>query len=139
MKLYSARVRIGGDRDHEVDKHNLTGAEMKLLEALHVSPKGHPVLTKIDHTGDVKRTDAKERARLAEIYTRGELVEDRGRKMIDGMFGVAGVPLPQEYVPTEVVMVEDFTVEEESEEEIVPVAPPVRSEPKKKKADDIVG
>jgi hypothetical protein len=43
MKLYTAKVRIGGSRDHEVIKHDLTGAEMKLLEAIHVSAHGHPV------------------------------------------------------------------------------------------------
>jgi hypothetical protein len=136
MKLYSARVRIGGSRDHEVDKHNLTAAEMKVLESLHISPQGHPVLINVVHTGDVKRSDSKERARLAELYSKGELVENRGQKIIDGLFGVAGVPLPQEYEPPVAVEVQDFTVEEESDEEIVPVSQP---EKPKKKVADLVG
>ena len=141
MKLYSARVRIGGSRDHEVDKHNLTAAEMKVLEMLHVSPQGHPVIVNPVHTGDVKRSDAKERARLAQLYSKGELVENRGEKIINGLFGVAGVALPQEYVApvAEDVKSNDFSVEEEEDEEIVPVKP-VRSEPKKAKGvDELVG
>lgn len=131
MKLYSARVRIGGSRDHEVDKHNLTGAEMKLLEALHVSPQGHPVITNVVYTGDVNRSDAKERARLADNYSKGELVENRGEKIINSLFGVAGVPLPQEYVAPEAAPATEFSVEEEIEEVITPVAPIKRSEPKR--------
>jgi hypothetical protein len=142
MKLYSARVRIGGSRDHEVDKHNLTAAEMKVLEALHVSPQGHPVIINPVHTGDVKRSDAKERARLAEMYSKGELVENRGEKIITGLFGVSGVPLPQEYEAPVAIEVQDFSVEEEEDEEIVPVAPPKRSDPKparKSSVEEIVG
>ena len=139
MKLYSARVRIGGSRDHEVDKHNLTAAEMKVLESLHVSPQGHPVIINVVHTADVTRSDAKERARLAELYSKGELVENRGEKIINSLFGVAGVPLPQDYVAPEVVVVNDFSVEEESEEVITPVAQPTNVKgqftPRPKKAD----
>lgn len=141
MKLYSARVRIDGDRDHEVDKHALTAAEMKLLEMLHVSKQGHPTLTNIKHTGDVNRSDAKERSRLAMLYTKGELVEDRGEKIITGLFGVAGVPLPTEYVAPVNTVVENYEVEDEEDEVITPVAPPVRSTPKtsKKTVEDVVG
>ena len=142
MKLYSARVRLNGDRDHEVDKHNMTAAEMKVLEALHPSAKGHPTLVNIVHTGNVKRSDAKERARLAQIYSKGELVENRGEKIINGLFGVAGVPLPQEYVaPEPVEAVEYSAADEDDEDEVIePVAPPKRSEPKKSKGvEEIVG
>ncbi len=57
MKLYTAKVRLAGDRDHEVIKNNLTAAEMKLLEHIHVSPKGHPTLVEIVHTGMVEEYD----------------------------------------------------------------------------------
>lgn len=131
MRLYTAKVRIGGSRDHEVIKHNLSPAEMLLLQHIHVSPQGHPVLIDIKHTGDVKRTDAKERARLADEYSRGELVENRGEKLIASLFGVAGVPLPQEYVAPEPVVVTNFEVEDAEEEVIVPVEAPVRAKPEK--------
>jgi hypothetical protein len=140
MKLYTAKIRIGGSRDHEVVKHNLTGAEMKLLEAIHEGPQGHPVVVDIKHTGNVTRSDAKERARLADIYSKGELTENRGEKMISALFGVAGVPLPQEYVATEKTVVEAFEVEDEIDEVITPVEEPVKAEPKRsKKAEADVG
>lgn len=129
MKLYSARVRIGGSRDHEVNKTNLTAPEMKLLERLHVSPQGHPVLVDVKHTGDVNRSDTKERARLAAEYSHGELVEERGKKLIESMFGLAGgMPLPEEYVPDVPVQKEEFTYEDDEEEVIVPVAEAKRTD-----------
>lgn len=140
MQLYDAKVRIDGNRDHEVVKHNLTAAEIHLLQHIHLSPQGHPVVVDIKHVADVNRSDAKERARLANEYTKGELSEDRGAKLINSLFGVAGVALPQTYIAPEPIIIEDFAVEDESDEEVVPVAPIVRSELKKpKKADDLVG
>lgn len=145
MRLYTAKVRIGGSRDHEVVKHNLTAPEMKLLEQLHVSPQGHPVLMDIKHTGDVNRIDAKERARLAAEYSRGELVEDRGAKLINGLFGLPGVTLPHEYIadiPAEAVA---YDPDSDAEPEIItPVAPVERVKiklPEKKaaSADAVVG
>lgn len=144
MKLYTAKVRIGGSRDHEVVKHNLTGAEMALLEALHVSPQGHPVIVDIKHTGDVNRTDAKERARLASEYSRGELVEDRGAKLINGLFGLPGVPLPQEYVAPVPVETVAYDPDSDAEPEVItPVAPIERAKIKlpaaKPAAEAVVG
>lgn len=143
MRLYSAKVRIGGSRDHEVLKHNLSAPELKLLEMLHVSPQGHPVLVDIKHTGDVNRTDAKERARLGDIYTRGELVEDRGSKIINSLFGLPGVPLPQEYVADAPVEAVAFDTGDEDAEVITPVAPAAAPKRTKvdppKAADSVVG
>lgn len=129
MKLYSARVRLAGSRDHEVTRHNLTPAEMKLLEFIHVSAQGHPTLVDIEHTGSVNRSDAKERARLVAMeYSHGELEEDRGEKLLTRIFGLPGVPLPQEYVPpTPVEAVEYDPEEDEAEEVITPVEPVVRT------------
>ncbi len=139
MKLYTAKVRLNGDRDHEVIKYNLTAPEMKLLEHIHVSAKGHPTLVDVVHTGNVTRSDAKERARLANEYTKGELVEDRGEKLIQQLFGVGGVPLPQEYEPPVPTVVEDFEAEDEAEEVITPVEAPVRSRPRRREAADVMG
>lgn len=127
MKLYSAKVRLGGSLEHEVNRDNLTGAEMHLLAKIHEGK--HPVLVDIKHTGDVNRTDAKERARLADTYTKGELTEDRGVKLINELFGVAGVPLPQDYVaPTAQEPVEFGADAEGDEPEVItPVAPIARS------------
>lgn len=143
MRLYSAKVRIGGSRDHEVVKHNLTAPEMKLLEQLHVSPQGHPVLIDIKHTADVNRTDAKERARLALEYSRGELVEDRGNKLINSLFGLPGVALPQEYIADVPVEAVAYDPDSDAEPEVItPVAPVARTKiklPEKKEPAELVG
>lgn len=128
MDLYSCKVRLDGSLDNEVIKHNVTAAEIHILAAMHNGQGKHPPVVDIVKTGTVNRSDAKERARLADTYTHGELVEDRGTKMITAMFGVAGVPLPQEYVAPEVFATTEYNPgEDEPEEEIVPVAAPVRA------------
>lgn len=115
MKLYTAKVRLNGSRDNEVIKHHLTAAEILLLQNIHVSPQGHPSVVDIVHTANVNRSDSKERARLADLYTKGELVEDRGTKMINGLFGI-GTALPQDYVEPEPVIVETYDDSTEVEE-----------------------
>lgn len=116
MDLYSCKVRLAGSLENEVIKKNVTAAEIHLLKLIHTGQ--HPGVVDIVKTGYVKnRSDLAERTRLASEYTRGELVEDRGNKLITALFGVSGVPLPQTYVapvdePTEVV-VEDGTSKEE--------------------------
>lgn len=128
MDLYTCKVRLAGSTDHEVIKHNVTAPEIHLLAAIHHGEGKQAAVVDIVKTGTVNRSDAKERARLADTYTKGELVEDRGFKMINAMFGVAGVPLPQSYVAPEVIHHVEFNPGEEDEvEEIIPVEAPVRS------------
>jgi hypothetical protein len=128
MDLYRCKIRLAGSLDNEVIKHNVTAPEIHLLASIHVGEGKHPPVVDIVKTGTVNRSDAKERSRLAGEYTKGELVEDRGAKMINAMFGVAGVPLPQTYVAPEVFAVEEFNPDEaEDEEVIVSVEAPVRA------------
>lgn len=128
MDLYSCKVRLAGSTDNEVVKHNVTAAEIHLLASIHLGEGKQAPVVDIVKTGTVNRSDAKERARLADTYTKGELVEDRGAKMINNLFGVAGVPLPQTYVAPEVFVPEEFNpLEEEEAEVIVPVEAPVRA------------
>lgn len=128
MDLYSCKVRLDGSLDNEVIKHNVTAAELHVLERIHYGQGKHPAVVDIVKTGTVNRTDIKERARLADIYTKGELVEDRGQKIITGIFGVVGVPLPQTYVAPEVVENVEYNLGEDEEAEVItPVEAPVRS------------
>lgn len=128
MDLYSVKVRLNGSLENEVIKHNVTAPEIHLLWNIHRGEGKHPPVVDITKTGTVNRSDAKERARLADTYTKGELVEDRGSKMISAMFGVAGVPLPQTYVAPEVFATVEYNPgEEEVEEVITPVEAPVRA------------
>ncbi len=128
MDLYSCKVRLNGSTDNEVLKHNVTAAEIHLLAMIHRGEGRQEPVVEITKTGTVNRSDAKERARLADTYTKGELVEDRGTKMINALFGVAGVPLPQSYVAPEVIKPVEYNPgEDEDEEVIVPVEAPVRA------------
>lgn len=96
MQLYSAKVMLGGSRDNEVRRYDLTVPEILVLRKIHlgdefvtdVKPLGREAKdTKID--GDEKketlRSDAAERKRLERVY---------GKKRIDALFGPLGV-LPQ--------------------------------------------
>lgn len=128
MDLYSCKVRLNGSLENEVIKHNVSASEIHLLTKIHHGEGKHPPVVDILHTGSVNRSDAKERARLADTYTSGELVEDRGTKMIATMFGVAGVPLPQTYAAPEVFVPAEYNPgEDEVAEEIIPVEAPVRA------------
>jgi hypothetical protein len=128
MDLYSCKIRLDGSLDNEVIKHNVTAAEIHVLSVIHNGQGKHPPVVDIVKTGTVNRSDMKERARLAELYTKGELTEDRGTKIITGIFGVAGVPLPQVYVAPEVFETVEYNPgEDEVEEVITPVEEPVRA------------
>lgn len=128
MELYSCKVRLDGSLDNEVIKHNCTAAELHLLASIHAGQGRHPPVVDIVLTGTTNRSDAKERARLADLYSKGELVEDRGFKMIQAMFGVAGVALPQTYVAPEQFDTTEFIPGEEEEAEVItPVEAPVRA------------
>src|SRR5262245_14074882 len=133
MHLYSAKVRLNGNINNEVRKENLTAAEIHLLRELHAGPND-PVV-EIVHTGYVDRTDAKERRRLAQEYTRGELIEDRGEKLIRGLFGVDGVPLPAQYVAPITEQLEVADADDGEPEKIIPVEKPDAE----KSVSDLVG
>lgn len=124
MKLYTAKIRIKGSLEHEVVKHQLTAAEIAMLS--HIHGGNHPPVVDIVHTANVNRSDAKERARLAEAYTSGELTSDNGARIVNGLFGVNG-PLPQDYVVPTFEAVETVTPLDDSKETITPVDIPVRT------------
>lgn len=112
MKLYTATVQINADPDNQVVKHKLTPAEMKVLEYVHMGKK--PVLTDIEETGKVNRKDRAERARLAQNYSRGELAGDA---LVQKLFGVDGVPLPQAYEAPIIQAIEELKLDEPDKEE----------------------
>lgn len=112
MKLYTATVQINADPDNQVVKHKLTPAEMKVLEYVHMGKK--PVLIDIEETGKVNRKDRAERARLAQNYSRGELAGDA---LVQKLFGVDGVPLPQAYEAPIIQAIEEINIDEPDAEE----------------------
>lgn len=96
MQLYSAKIMLGGSRDNEVRRHDLTIPEILVLRKIHlgaefvtdVKPLGREaedINIDGDERKEVLRTDAAERKRLNRVY---------GQKRIDGLFGPLGT-LPQ--------------------------------------------
>jgi hypothetical protein len=115
MKLYSGRVRLAGEIKNEVNKYNLTASEILVLKAIHgASENASDPVVEIKETGSVNRSDSKERSRLAGIYStfRGQ----DGATLVNKLLGVAGVPLPQEYVPEVQAIEDEFDVEDVEEE-----------------------
>jgi hypothetical protein len=103
MKLYNARVRLGGAITNEVNKEKLTAAEIAVLQRVH----GRDAVQAIVEVGSVaNRSDQRERARLSSLYQKGPGADGsrlEGEAFIASIFGVAGVPLPKEYVAEPIV------------------------------------
>lgn len=134
MKLYTATVQINAEPDNQVVKHKLTAAEMKVLEFVHAGKK--PVLIDIQETGKVNRKDRAERARLAQNYSRGELAGDA---LVQKLFGVDGVPLPQEYEAPIIQAIEEINLDEPDDEEYEMIDPSTTKPVRALTAADIVG
>lgn len=132
MKLYDATVRLGGSLNNEVNLYKITASEIAVLQRVH----GSDAVLKIFEVGTVhKRSDAKERARLAALYPKGLAADGKqpleGVAFINSIFGV-GTPLPVEYVapPLEEDDEEVTVTAEEEKEDIQLVAPvPIKRTP----------
>lgn len=124
MKLYNVLVRLGGAITNEVIKEKVTAAEIAVLQRIH----GGDAVQDIVHVGAVNgRSDARERSRLAVEYPKGPSADGKARldaeAFIASVFGVSGVPLPQEYVAPETEAAKDevFEMAPDADEEFVPV------------------
>lgn len=110
MKLYSVRVRLNGSSLNEVHRINCTAAELQLLAAIHGGGDNYP-LAEVKYTGDVNRTDARERQRLHNEYH--EWNQGKGPALIARVLGATGAPLPQSFAPPELAPERDEGDEEE--------------------------
>lgn len=139
MKLYSAKIRLAGNTDNEVIRHNMSAAELHVLEFIHAGKNA--VLTDVKYTGDVNRTDARERQRLAQEYsksTRDGFMP--GVAIMEKLFGIATLPLPAVYEAPKFEPVETFDVEGEGENEVITPAPePVLKKSMPTKLDELTG
>lgn len=121
MKLYDCRVRINGSLNHVTIRNGVTAAEIALLRWLHSrSENANEPVIDIVEVGEVARRDAAERKRLAENYSLGELT---GERLVNQVFGVPGVALPQS---VELVEEADEVEAADEEEATLPAAPPVQ-------------
>lgn len=74
MQIYSCKVRLSGSLYHEVIKPDVTAAEIAILRHIHgfVDPETGNVdpssVVDVKASGNVDRSDAEERDRLAAIY-----------------------------------------------------------------------
>jgi hypothetical protein len=98
MQIYSCKVLLGGSRDNEVRKSDVTAAEIMILRALH---GGDDFVTEIVPVSKETRSHAQERKRLWAIYvgedeegsSLGGFAQERGR-LLQSLFGPSTAPLP---------------------------------------------
>jgi hypothetical protein len=77
MKLYSCKVRLHGEVKDEVHKVGVTSAEMKILKVIH----GDDAVVDVKQTGEVERSESKERERLEMIYGEKRVVQSFGARV----------------------------------------------------------
>jgi hypothetical protein len=108
MKLYDCTVRLNGSLHNEVNKADVTPAEVHVLRALH----GSDAVINVKPAMDGKKhkvskvKSAEERARLTAIYANPTSLtaEDSKKKraMLTELFGHESMPLPEELVEAKV-------------------------------------
>lgn len=143
MNLYTVTVNLNGSSDNQVILHNVTAAEIRLLQYIHgKSENGKEPVVDIEHTAETTRNDRQERSRLLDKYRELEL--GKGAAIIEQIFGVAGVPLPQVYEAPVFAAVEEAVDEDSQIDEVVTpiekpkaVAAPKPSDIKRTKVEKI--
>jgi hypothetical protein len=121
FKLYSCKIRLGGNVQNEIRKIGVTAPEIEVYRALH----GSDAVLDIVEAGSVKRTDREERERIESIFaspanSMGDSLAKRQR-MLSDLFGHARNPLPKH-------------LDDGSESDVDPATPIVRTRVIKEKA-----
>lgn len=128
MKLYSCKLRLAGATTNEIEKPEVTAAEIEVLRELH----GVDAVVEIKEIGESKVTSAEERARLRRTYANSESLNTqmaaRRANMLRNLFGHDRLPLPDEVLDPVTDQGDDF-------EETAPVVEPVRRTRVKKAAE----
>ncbi len=96
FKLYSCKLRLDGSVLNEIRKFDVTVPEIEVLKILH----GSDSVVDIKETGEVKRSDRDERARIEAIFASpanamGESLAKKKRMLTD-LFGHERMALPKE-------------------------------------------
>lgn len=68
MQIANILLALAGDTGNSIPKFSVTPAEVAVLQVIH----GNDAVSEIDIVGDVKRTSREERARLVELYRKGQ-------------------------------------------------------------------
>lgn len=121
FKLYSCKLRLGGNVQNEIRKIGVTAPEIEVYRILH----GSDAVLDIVETGSVKRTDREERDRIESVFASpatamGDGLERR-RRMLADLFGHVRNPLPKH-------------LDEMSDSDVDPATPIVRTRVPKDKA-----
>lgn len=111
MKLYDCTVQIECSPLHQVNKTDVTAAEILVLREIHGGPEAviniKPVNDGKKRKRSAERTSAEERARLASLYASPSQLTDISVKkkleMLTSLFGHESMPLPTELADTPVV------------------------------------
>lgn len=119
MKLYSCKLRLAGATTNEIEKPEVTAAEIEVLRELH----GIDAVVDIKEAGENKLSSAEERARLRRFYANPESLNTqmaaKRANMLRNLFGHDRLPLPDE-------LLEPITDGDDDFEEPAVVAEPVR-------------
>ena len=92
MRQFACKVRLSGSLYNEVPKSEVTVPEINILRVIH----GGEAVIDITEIDPVKRTDAEERDRLAQVY--GGAIKNR-QEIVGGLpalIGFSGTPLATE-------------------------------------------
>ncbi len=135
MKLYTCKLRLAGNVVNEVQKAEVTAAEIEIFRFLH----GGDAVLDIKEVGEARtaamdgdgyptgktrlRTSAEERARIRDIYANPERLNSHQLKlkseMLRNLFGHERLPLPDDLEEVAAIETEEDAVEAAPE-------PPVR-------------
>lgn len=98
MKLFSCKLRLAGAVTNEVQKTEVTAAEIEVLREIH----GADAVLDIKSVGENTSNSAQERARLKRLYASEESLSSQslGKRMamLRNLFGHDRLALPDEVV-----------------------------------------
>jgi hypothetical protein len=97
MQTATILLSLGGERDNQVPKYNVTPAEALLLQALH----GTEAVTDVQVGGTVKTTAREERMRLFAVYSRPNPRGGRLCPELDALFPGVAARLPTDFADIE--------------------------------------
>lgn len=82
MQTANILLALGGDRDNQIPKYNVTPAEIAVLRLIH----GDESVTDVEPVGELKRSSKEERQRLNDIYARVQPNGTRKAVEVDALF-----------------------------------------------------
>lgn len=108
MKLYKCKLRLAGATTNEVEKPDVTAAEIEVLRELH----GVDAVVDIRESGENKMTSAEERSRLKRVYANPDSLNTqmaaKRANLLRNLFGHDRLPLPDDVLEPATDSDDDF-------------------------------